>query len=291
MASTTESSEEFERALRFDSSLLPLAVFLLGGIAIAAAFLLGTEWLLTRGYLSESPITRILFALAGFGPLAILAAAVLRWEGIQPTAVGTRPYHLLPGLLLVGAVWLGAHLLTVLLGVATGGAIVFGIPPAITPANWVSLLVAQLLVVGILEEFAFRGYFQNKVVALLGGGQDRRRKGLAIVTATVIFALFHVPQRIIVQGAPVESLPPMLLFLFGYGLLFGVVYELTRNVLFAGLLHGTFNFQPILLATPQGQPDLDVTLFVIPLAAVAVWGYRRWAKRTHPEDFRTQLIQ
>jgi membrane protease YdiL (CAAX protease family) len=291
MGSTIDAGEQFERVLRFDRSLLPPGIFLLGGIALVAGFLLGTEWLLTAGVLSESPATRIIFALAAFGPMAVLAYAVLRWEGIQPTAVGFKRRHLIPGLALVTAVWLGAHLLTILLQVVTGGALGLGIPPAITPADWITSIVAQLLVVGVVEEFAFRGYFQNKIVALFGGGRDRRRKAAAIVAATVIFAMFHVPQRLIVQGAPLESLPPMLLFLFVYGCFFGVMYELTRNLLFTGVLHGTFNFQPILLAGPQGQPDLDVTLFVIPLAAVAIWGYRRWAKRTHPDDFRTQLLR
>ena len=291
MASTTEPSEEFGRTLRFDRSLLPLAVFLLGGVTLASGFLLGTEWLLTAGFLSESPATRILFALAAFGPMAILAAAVLRWEGVQSTAVGFQRHHLLPGVALVAAVWLGAHLLTMLSRVVTGGSLAVGIPPAITPADWVTSIIAQLFVVGVFEEFAFRGYFQNKVVALFGGGRDRRRKVAAILAATVVFALFHVPQRLVVQGAPVESLPPLLLFLFVYGCFFGVMYELTRNLLFTGILHGTFNFQPILLAGPQGRPDLDVTLFVIPLAAVAIWTYRRWAKRTHPDDFRAQLRQ
>ena len=36
---------------------------------------------------------------------------------------------------------------------------------------------------------------------------------------------------------------------------------------------------------------VPVSTLTLPLAAVAIWGYRRWAKRTHLEDFRTQLLQ
>jgi membrane protease YdiL (CAAX protease family) len=291
MESTIGTGDRRRRALRFDRSLLPLVVFLLGGLAIAAGFLLGTERLIAEGILSRSPATRILLALGAFGPMAILAWAILRWEGIEPTAVGVEPRHLLPGIVLVVAIWLGAHLLTILWQVATGSPVAVGIPPAITPADWYTSVIAQLLIVGIIEEFAFRGYFQNKFVALIGGGNNRRRKAIGILTATAIFALWHIPQRVIVQDAPVGSLPPMLIFLFLYGLFFGVMYDLSRNILFTGILHGTFNFQPIVLAGSQGQPDLTVTWFVLPLAALAIWGYRRWAKQTHPEDFRPQVLE
>jgi membrane protease YdiL (CAAX protease family) len=83
----------------------------------------------------------------------------------------------------------------------------------------------------------------------------------------------------------------MLIFLFLYGLFFGAMYDLSRNILFTGILHGTFNFQPIVLAGSQGQPDLTVTWFVLPLAALAIWGYRRLAKQTRPEDFRPQVLE
>ena len=292
MGSTVESGDRAPRAYQFDRSVLPLVVFALVGIALAVGFTSATEWLVSRGALSRTAATRVPFALAAFGPLAVLAWVVLRWEGVRPAAVGVERRHLLPGVALVAGIWLGAHLLTVVSRVVAGAGVdvALGIPPAVAPADWYTSLVAQLVVVGVVEEFAFRGYFQNKFVALFGGGEDRRRAVAGILTATALFALWHVPQRVVVQGASVESLPPMLLALGLYGLFFGVTYELTRNVVLTGVLHGTFNFQPILLAGAGGRPDLTVTAFVLPLALLAIWGYRRWATRAHPEDFEPQSL-
>lgn len=291
MASPIEAGDRVPGGLVFDRSVLPLLTFVVGGIALAVGVFMTTDWLIASGVVSRTPAIRLVFAVGGFAPLAILAWLLLRWEGVTPSAIGFRQRHVLPAVGLVTAIWVGAHLFTVLRIVAGGGDIAIGIPPTTTTADWVTSLLAQILIVGIIEEFAFRGYFQNKLVALFGGGQDRSRKAGAILVATSVFALWHIPQRVLVAGVAMGDLVPTVLSLLVYGLFFGVMYELTRNVLFTGVLHGTFNAQPILLSSPQGDPNLVVTLFVLPLAAMAVWGYRRWATRTQPADFRPQLLQ
>ncbi|KTG27437.1 hypothetical protein AUR66_14200 [Haloferax profundi] len=73
-----------------------------------------------------------------------------------------------------------------------------------------------------------------------------------------------------------------------YALLFAVIYELTRNIVLTGVLHGTFNFQPILVFREGGAAVSEVMLAVLPLIVVAVWAYRRWAKGARRDDFGVQ---
>jgi hypothetical protein len=76
-----------------------------------------------------------------------------------------------------------------------------------------------------------------------------------------------------------------------YGIVLGAAYELTRNVVLVGVLHGTFNHNPVLLLGPEGEAVTDLTLLVLPLLVVAVWYYRRWARTARPADFRPQATR
>jgi len=81
-----------------------------------------------------------------------------------------------------------------------------------------------------------RGYFQAKVITLLGDG-TRRRTALGIVTASVLFGALHTPGAAL-RGASIgvvlgsAALPALT------GLVFGAFYELTHNVYFVALLDG-----------------------------------------------------
>lgn len=279
----THNDSRPSATMTFEGGLKPLGAFLVATTVLAAVLVV----VATRIFGSRpmSPVETVLYFTLGYGLIGFVAWAVLRREGLRPSHVGLSLQNVVPGVVLVAAIWTVANLLGTL---AVRGDVEFGISSGVTAAKWLSLVVAQLVFVGPIEEFAFRGYFQNKFVALFDGGSDRTRKAVGILVATVIFALWHIPQRLVVQGLSLPNLAPSLAALVALGLLFGVIYELTRNVVFTGVLHGTFNFQPILALGDGGEPITEVMLFVLPLIVVAVWVYRRWANVARRNDFSVQ---
>ena len=79
-----------------------------------------------------------------------------------------------------------------------------------------------------------------------------------------------------------------LAFVTVYALILGVLYEYTWNTVLVRLFHGTFDLNPIFVVGKTGEPVGDLTLLVLPVALVILWGYRRWAKAEHPIDFQPQ---
>lgn len=233
-------------------------------------------------------LTFLVVMSASFGLIGIVAWGVLRWEGLSLADVGFSRENVVPGVVLV----LGIYVLLNLLGAGylflSGESVSFALPEQYaTPVLFVAASIAYFGFNGIAEELAFRAYFQNKLIALLDGGTDRTRKPAAILLGVALFSLWHLPQRILIAelttpGAIAQSLVSVVIL----GTVLGLLYEYTRNAVLVGVLHGTFNLQPFLV---EGMPANDLVLFVgLPLLLIAVWRYRRWARRRHPLDFAPQ---
>jgi len=112
------------------------------------------------------------------------------------------------------------------------------------PASLLLYLLLSLLV-GSAEEFSVRGYFQNKVTAVLGGG-SRLRVGLGILTASAVFGLLQVPGALL-TGTSAMALVGIVVSRAVTGVFFGTLYELTRNVYFVAVLHALGNTWPLVI--------------------------------------------
>lgn len=101
-------------------------------------------------------------------------------------------------------------------------------------------MVLQLAIIALIEEIAFRGYLQNKLLAL-----SRHRLGsaaavtMAITISAALFALWHVPAWDLTQ--PWTAHLPLLGMLFGTGVVFGVIYYLSGNLYLVAVLHALGN--------------------------------------------------
>ena len=63
------------------------------------------------------------------------------------------------------------------------------------------------VVVGMLEELAFRGYLHNKLIAVCG------KRWIGIALAALVFGLWHIPASVLLRGNTVlGALPGALLF-------------------------------------------------------------------------------
>lgn len=262
----------------FDRRLLPFAGFLLAAALLPVVTLAGVLPVLTGPLgLETTPWLGVGVTMLGASLLLGLALAALRAEGVGLDAVGLTPPLARRGVLWFASVVFTVNLLLLVLGTTVADSWAFalaGVPPML----YVGLAVSQWVFVGLAEELAGRAYLQNKLIALFGGERDLPRRAGAILVMAVLFALWHVPQRLVVAGRTLAELPGSLLPLVGFALLLGVLYELTRNVVLVALVHGALNLPPIFLSVYGSETWQSVVL----LAAIAlpallgVYAYRRW---------------
>lgn len=225
--------------------------------------------------------------LGTFATLGAITLYVLRVEGVRAVELGLTRRHLVSAVAAFAGLWVALNLLGVGVAVATGhrwgiDLIRATVDPqwAPLPAPWVTTVLLNFLVVGLVEEFVVRGYFQTRVIALLGGG-TRLRTAAGIVTASVLFGALHTPGAAL-SGASLGGVLGSAALPALTGLLFGAFYEWTHNVYFVAMLHGLGNTWPLVVDwTAWSGTALSafwVGVAVVYLGTTA--GYRYWTDST-----------
>ena len=145
------------------------------------------------------------------------------------------------------------------------------------------LLVAQLFGNALYEEILFRAVLLDQMVLKL---RDRRWGFTsALVGSQLIFALLHVPNRLL-RGYTLTGMVDGLGLLFLMGLLFALVYHRTGNLLIAVGVHALNNAPTMLVATRLSGQSL-VTLLLVGL--VTAWPVlRRHLGRGTPNPSTSQ---
>jgi hypothetical protein len=187
----------------------------------------------------------------------------LRGRDLYSLGVG---YNRLPATLGIGVVLAGTQFVMTLWG--------YDLP---APVDWVPLLIMSL-VVGLFEAVFFRGFIQNRLAASFGTGP-------AVAGAAILYSLYHVG-----YGMGIEEL----WFLFGLGVVYAVVFRLTRNVLVLWpLLTPLGAFFNNLEAGDIDLPWASIAGFadVAAVMAVAIWlAHRRIRKRPESTEPREETV-
>jgi membrane protease YdiL (CAAX protease family) len=265
--------------ISFDRGLTPLVLFLVSTSLLATVVPLYV-------YPNLGTYATLVAMGLAFVLIAVVAWLVLRYEGLRVADVGLGQSDVAPGVLVIAGLYVFINAVAAAFAFYSSGTVRFTVPGDVSAGAWVAMALLQLLFVGIAEEFAFRAYVQNKLVALVGGGDNRVRKAGGILLGVLLFALWHIPQRVFGQGltSPAEIIGTLMVVVI-LGTFLGVLYEYTRNVVLAGLLHGTFNWSFVFIADVSA--DLAV-LLAIPVFVALVWYYRRWASATGIPGFGPQ---
>jgi membrane protease YdiL (CAAX protease family) len=275
MTQSTQSGNRRTWPPAFRGGVEPLVAF----VVVIGGLLVVTNFLVVR-LLGPDPsrIANFVATIPWKVVEAGLAVAVLRYESVRLRDIGLSPRLFLPALITVaGVVVLLNAVVAGLVPLRGGELLVAAFAPLQSPpldysgAELAVGAVVHYLFVGPAEELAFRGYLQNKLVALVGRGGNHARTALGIVAAGAVFSLAHVPAHLFGGGNPAGL---ALLVLSGIG--FGIVYEATRNLYLVAFLHGFGNHWP-LFVTPNAWPNWAVIAAVY---AVVVLAYRQWAVRT-----------
>lgn len=167
----------------------------------------------------------------------------------------------------------------------TAGASAIGYQWTVPPVIALIAFVNALVFAALIEEVAFRGYLQSKVIAVLPS-TTRFRGTLGVITASVLFTLAHVP-RVLTSGIPgTQALATYGALLLFSGLGFGLLYEYTQNLYVPILIHAAGNMPGTMgivffdRSALQGGTLAAYALLYLTLVVSLVVAHRRVAIRS-----------
>jgi len=135
------------------------------------------------------------------------------------------------------------------------------------------------------EEIVFRAVLLVQGFKLLRARlpaiPDRLAFAFVLIVTQMIFALYHIPSRLM-AGVPVESLLPVLVLPFLFGVLLSLVYYRTGNLFVPIVLHTLLNAPMMVVGSANAGME---TVFLLMIAIVLGWpffegGYERVRART-----------
>ena len=101
-------------------------------------------------------------------------------------------------------------------------------------SHYLVMALTNLLIVAVVEEFVFRGFFQNQFEKVLPKWQS-------LALASILFGLIHLPIAIIVYELEGLWLVYSLIEWIGAGMIFGYAYQISRNIWVPIFWHGLHN--------------------------------------------------
>ena len=101
-------------------------------------------------------------------------------------------------------------------------------------SHYLVMALTNLLIIAIVEEFVFRGFFQNQFEKVLPKWQS-------LAMASILFGLMHLPIAILVYEMEGLLLVYSLIEWIGAGMIFGYAYQISRNIWVPIFWHGLHN--------------------------------------------------
>jgi len=259
------STDAARDALRALAIAILLAVV---GIAAGALLVIAAAVVLGLAGVAVTPLLSIVLSLAlatgvGFGGVAL---GYLRYRGRGLEYVGLTVPSLRDVALVVGG-YVGSLALLVVASVIISAIGAEAAPNTAAevgmenPEILLLLVPASFLLIGPGEELLYRGVVQNRLGEALPAPA-------AIVLASLIFASIHFFS---LSGAPQARLVSISVLVLPT-LVFGTMYEITKNLVVPALIHGAYNATlfSLLYLTLQyaGSGQLPQTLVAPVLALV-----------------------
>lgn len=198
-----------------------------------------------------------------YAPLLLFVLAIiLGVGGLRASSVGLRSNDVVSGVVVTILAWLALQLAVIVAQLRAG-------VPVTVNANWSSPgviaslapLLGQLFGNALYEELVFRGFLLvqlHVMVRRIWSITPRVAFAVALVTSQLLFALVHVPNRIVSQGVALGDLPLAIVSPFVIGLILALVYYRSGNLFVAIGLHAFMNTPTLVV----GQRGLGATYAV-----------------------------
>jgi hypothetical protein len=230
---------------------------------------------LTNGLIQVTFIFSALrFALVALG-VTMLIGGLRAWD------IGLAWEKLTAGALVVFGLWIVMQLIGILFGLVVSGQV--ALSPIWAPDKLTLIageLIAQFLGNAFAEEVIFRGFLVTQVYLMLKGNISGRgwRVTAAVLISQLIFSLSHIPQRLTGSYTPLSLLLNLLL-VWGYGILFAVLYLRTENIFIAVGVHALANAPVTIVALPS-QSVGGLLALALGLVLIAAWRpLTRWMEK------------
>ena len=128
-------------------------------------------------------------------------------------------------------------------------------------------LLGQLFGNAAFEELIYRGVFFLQFYLLLKRKMaDKKALLIAIISSQVVFAVIHIPNRLLVNQ--VENLGLNLLGLFGAGVVLTLIYFRTKNLAFLVGVHALIN-QPFNVI--ETSFPMRMIIFILIILVTLLW--------------------
>ncbi len=240
----------------------------------------------TGGLFTGSLIVNVL--LVG----ALIGLLIGRYGGLRPYDIGLIVRHVPAALGYTLQIWMIAQCIHMATGWVHHGEVAFH-PLLITNGTEaIGWLLAQILGSALFEEIAYRGFLFPQLYLRFAVFAERPALRLAasVVISQFLFALSHIPNRIYLGMSNLEIGIDMLM-LFGWGILYTLIYLRTGNLFLVVGVHALGNAPTTLFATApflerSGESFLIYMIAFTTLFALPLW---RASRRTLPRLSRDHL--
>jgi len=146
------------------------------------------------------------------------------------------------------------------------------------PGNVAGNVIAHLLGTALVEEVAFRGFLLRQ---LLIRARDRYADGrglaLAVSAAALLFALYHIPQRMSLGLRGIDLIGSLAVVWLG-GVLASYLYLRSGSLGIVIVLHALFNYSAPLVASPVPEQWILGGLVLVVIGWIELDARRREAR-------------
>ena len=161
--------------------------------------------------------------------------------------------------------WIIINLVNLIIGMSKDG----GLSINYIFANYKGIVIfgefiGQLFGNCLFEEIAFRGFLLVQIYKKLKN--SRFKLFVSIFISQMIFALIHIPNRII-SGMDFNSILQSIILVFFIGVLFSIVYLATDNIFLAIGIHLLWNLPLIIVEQFAGQTIIVILILLLSLVS------------------------
>ena len=185
--------------------------------------------------------------------LVVVGCVVFAYARLTPADVGLGWRQLRSGVLYTLILWALTQAINGLADVITTGGLQLNTNwPEAGAAFIIGALLAQVCGNALIEEIGWRGFLLPQVFWRLGGNDGptpRQNLVLAVLGVQFLFALIHIPNRLLVDNMLILELVASLVYVFIVGIFFAWIYLRTGNLFLAIGVHALFNTPTVLFAS------------------------------------------